>query len=327
MMPSVSSRSFLFPLPPPPFHINLPPTHTCQQGLEPLPSLEGCGPKSKPQNSDPTTSAPPLSRGMWAAQVHSMEEWGWEKHKGGPRVWEAHVVHHENEPRWTLWFIFLFLHVFHPTDRFQPMPNHPTMKHAYHPPIDDTHNISQTPLQQAPSQGTTMMMTDHHASLANATMIRPNDEGHTDDDKYNNNNNTTQHNMIWWQQGTTWHDDDRVQHNDDRVQHNDDGVRHDDDRVWHNMMMTGYTTRRWHSDKEEQRGGGGGGMLTMAWQWQQHNNMTTTIGWEGTLQPTTSAMEHSQPAVLFVCVLILILHVPKHKPKEGRALLENIYIF
>ena len=29
---------------------------------------------------------------MGAAQVRSMEEWGWGEHKGGPRMWEAHVV-------------------------------------------------------------------------------------------------------------------------------------------------------------------------------------------------------------------------------------------
>ena len=47
-------------------------------GKEPLPSLEGCGLKFKCLisfgNADLAPSAPPLSRGMWAAQVHSMEE-------------------------------------------------------------------------------------------------------------------------------------------------------------------------------------------------------------------------------------------------------------
>ena len=32
------------PPPPPPLYLNSPPTHVCQQGLEPLPSSEGCGP-------------------------------------------------------------------------------------------------------------------------------------------------------------------------------------------------------------------------------------------------------------------------------------------
>ena len=43
--------------------------------------------------------APPLSRGMWAAQgrlmeEYGMEEYGMEEHQGGARVWVAHPVHH-----------------------------------------------------------------------------------------------------------------------------------------------------------------------------------------------------------------------------------------
>ena len=45
---------------------------------EPLLSLEGCGLKFKRlisfRNVDSAPSTPPLSRGMWVAQVHSMEE-------------------------------------------------------------------------------------------------------------------------------------------------------------------------------------------------------------------------------------------------------------
>jgi len=32
---------------------------------------------------------------MWAVHHRSTEEWGKEKHKGGPRKWEARQVRHE----------------------------------------------------------------------------------------------------------------------------------------------------------------------------------------------------------------------------------------
>jgi len=68
------------------------------------------------RNPDATASAPPLSRGMWAVSACSMEEWGREKHKGGPKEWEAHPVHPHNEPRWKLWFVFPFPRFFNPPD-------------------------------------------------------------------------------------------------------------------------------------------------------------------------------------------------------------------
>ena len=47
----------------------------------------------------PRCIRPPLSIGMWAAQVRSTDEWGREIHEGGPRVWKAQPVRPENEPR------------------------------------------------------------------------------------------------------------------------------------------------------------------------------------------------------------------------------------
>jgi len=35
-----------------------------------------------------------------------MVDWGREKHKGGPRKWEAHAVRLEHEPQWKAWFVF-----------------------------------------------------------------------------------------------------------------------------------------------------------------------------------------------------------------------------
>jgi hypothetical protein len=40
-------------------------------------------------------AAPPLSKGMWAAQYRSTEELGMDKHEGGPIEWEAPVVSYE----------------------------------------------------------------------------------------------------------------------------------------------------------------------------------------------------------------------------------------
>jgi len=79
------------PSPSPPWFAS---SHTQTPRNEPLPSIEGCGLKSKCStfgNADPAASAPPLSRGMWAAQIRSMEgmeegeKWEREIHKGRPR--------------------------------------------------------------------------------------------------------------------------------------------------------------------------------------------------------------------------------------------------
>ena len=37
-----------------------------------------------------------------------MEELGMEKREGGPKKWEAHLVHHKNGPQWKSWFIFSY---------------------------------------------------------------------------------------------------------------------------------------------------------------------------------------------------------------------------
>ena len=54
---------------------------------------------------------------------------------------------------------------------------------------------------------------------------------------------------------------------------------------------------------------------TTWWRMQQHGG------------EHNDAMEHSQLAVLFFFVSILILNVPKHKRKEGSSLLGKIHIF
>jgi len=80
-------------------------------GNEPLPSVEGCG---LPQDlgslrsEDATATAPPLSKGMWAAYACSTEEPGREKHEGGPMKWEAQVVSYET--RATTFVVVRFRH-------------------------------------------------------------------------------------------------------------------------------------------------------------------------------------------------------------------------
>src|SRR6266436_2262922 len=59
-----------------------------------------------PQKRGRTAAAPPLSKGMWAVYCRSTEDWGKEKHKGGPRKWEARAVRLENEPRRLSWLVF-----------------------------------------------------------------------------------------------------------------------------------------------------------------------------------------------------------------------------
>jgi hypothetical protein len=54
-------------------------------------------------SEDATVAAPPLFEGMWAAYTRSTEEWGTQKHEGGPMKWEARVVRHENGPRQMSW--------------------------------------------------------------------------------------------------------------------------------------------------------------------------------------------------------------------------------
>ena len=54
---------------------------------------------NSPQKRGRTAAAPPLSKGMWAVYCRLTEDWWREKHQGGPRKWEAHAVHLENEPR------------------------------------------------------------------------------------------------------------------------------------------------------------------------------------------------------------------------------------
>ena len=61
---------------------------------------------NSPQKQGRTAAAPPLSKGMWVVYCRSTEDWGREKHKGGPRKWEAHAVHLKNEPRLPSWFVF-----------------------------------------------------------------------------------------------------------------------------------------------------------------------------------------------------------------------------
>ena len=112
--------AYLPPIPPP-LSLPLPPQfaayHIQLPRNEPLPSLEGCGLKSKCLISfgNVDLSTPPLSRGMWVAQTRSMEETEdreelrREIHKGRPRKWEAHQVHPNNEPQLLSWFIFFLL--------------------------------------------------------------------------------------------------------------------------------------------------------------------------------------------------------------------------
>ena len=89
-------------LPPPP-----PPPPPCRPSLLPTAKL-------KP------TGAPPLSWGMWA---HSIEDnaGGKSNQRGDPGRWEAHTVHHENEPRHLSWLIF-FLPLFFATLTYLPLP-------------------------------------------------------------------------------------------------------------------------------------------------------------------------------------------------------------
>jgi hypothetical protein len=104
------SSSPILPPPPPPWPPPFATNHTRPSGNEPLPSLEGCGLKIKRLNSlgnnDSAVPAPPLTRGMWAAHRCSTEDLESREHEGGPRVWEAHLVHHQNEPRLLSWFVF-----------------------------------------------------------------------------------------------------------------------------------------------------------------------------------------------------------------------------
>ena len=57
-------------------------------------------------SEDEAAVAPPLSKGMWAANSRSTEEWGMDKHEGGPKEWEAYPVRPHNEPRGKSWFVF-----------------------------------------------------------------------------------------------------------------------------------------------------------------------------------------------------------------------------
>jgi len=100
-------------------HLDLPSTTCDNLASGPSPLLRDVGPNlhySAYSESRPLASAPPLSRGMWAAQACLMEESGREKHKWGPKEWEAHLVRLNDEPWWTSWFVF-FIRPFHPTDR------------------------------------------------------------------------------------------------------------------------------------------------------------------------------------------------------------------
>ena len=72
----------------------------------PSPLLRDVGPiDNTPSKYRKTVLATPvlsLSRGMWAAHHHLMEELGKEQYKGGPKRWEAYVVCHEKKP-WCHW--------------------------------------------------------------------------------------------------------------------------------------------------------------------------------------------------------------------------------
>ena len=110
-------------------HLDLPSTTRDNPASGPSPLLRDVGPNlhsSAYSESRPLASAPPLSRGMWAAQAHSMEESGREKHKWGPKEWEAHLVRLNDEPRWKSWFVFFISSSIpsnwplHPTPAWQP---------------------------------------------------------------------------------------------------------------------------------------------------------------------------------------------------------------
>jgi hypothetical protein len=83
------SISLILPPPPPPSPPQFARNHTQQPGNKPLPSIEGRGLDKSSHCSltseDAVAAAPPLFQGMWAAYHRSMEEWGMEKHEGGPR--------------------------------------------------------------------------------------------------------------------------------------------------------------------------------------------------------------------------------------------------
>jgi len=120
------------PLPPPsPSPPQFAANHRKTPRNEPLPSLEGCGLKYKCLFSfgDADPSAPPLSRGMWAAQARSMEETEEgeelrrEIHHGRPRCYEDQLVRPEKEPRLASWFIFFHPSILDPPlTTFEPAP-------------------------------------------------------------------------------------------------------------------------------------------------------------------------------------------------------------
>ena len=91
----------------------------CRSLHKPLPSIEGCGLNhhhvSSLRSEVAAADAPPLSKGILAAQHHSTEELGMDKHEWGPMEWEAPVVSYETQATTNV------MAHFHPPSSYPPL--------------------------------------------------------------------------------------------------------------------------------------------------------------------------------------------------------------
>jgi hypothetical protein len=81
-------------------HRNSLPTTRDYATRSPSPPLRDVGPinNAPQQGQGEENPSCPRYRGMRVAHRHSMEELGREEREGGPKKWEAQLVHHENDP-------------------------------------------------------------------------------------------------------------------------------------------------------------------------------------------------------------------------------------
>jgi hypothetical protein len=118
------------PIPPPP-HSSLPPippsTTLNRPSMSPSPLLRDVGSNSNAtthlRSEDDPHPPLPFPKGCGRLILARRRNLGRWKHEGGPRVWEAHAVCPNNEPRFSLWFIFFFPRSSNPADSSVPNAN------------------------------------------------------------------------------------------------------------------------------------------------------------------------------------------------------------
>src|SRR5437016_12052247 len=73
----------------------------------PTPPPSPSSPQLEPNLGISPMQAPPLSRGMWAsASILAVDGGIWVGGTAGTQEWEAHQVHHSNEPPQKSWLVF-----------------------------------------------------------------------------------------------------------------------------------------------------------------------------------------------------------------------------